>query len=145
VKTPKTNSQKTNTMKNVKVTKSLKAGFSLVEMLVVIAIIGIIAAIAIPNIGTVNAAAKEATNQRNAQSVASVLNAAIAAGVDTTGWTTTGVGLVDTAEAGVSPTDGPFEGKTFSSGEIEDSEEAGAAAYLTWDGTNQQVLYTKPD
>lgn len=133
-------------MKNIQVAKSLKAGFSLVEMLVVIAIIGIIAAIAIPNIGTVNAAAKEATNMRNAQSVASVLNAAIAAGVVLAASdTATSAALIDAAEAGVSPSDGPFEGKSFSSGEIEDSEEAGAAAYLTWDATNEQVTYSKPD
>jgi len=68
-----------NTMKNIKLNTSRKAGFSLVEMLVVIAII---AAIAIPNIGNLNASAKDATAKRNAQTVASVLNAAVAAGAD---------------------------------------------------------------
>ncbi len=52
--------------------KSTKAGFSLVEMLVVIAVIGIIAAIAVPNIGRINDAAKDATYRRNAQNISSV-------------------------------------------------------------------------
>lgn len=129
-------------MKNVKLT-SLKAGFSLVEMLVVIAIIGIIAAIAIPNIGNLNSAAKAAAAQRNAQTVASVLNASIAAGADSSAFTTSN--LIDTAEAGVTPTDGAFKGRTFSSGEIDDTEEAAAAAYLTWDASQKQVKYTKTD
>jgi len=49
-------------MKNVKIT-SLKAGLSLVEMLVVIAII---AAIAVPNIGSINKSARIAAAQGNA-------------------------------------------------------------------------------
>lgn len=59
---------------------SLRAGFSLVELLVVIAVIGIIAAIAIPNIGNVTGAANTARDQRNAQNIASVSAAAKAAG-----------------------------------------------------------------
>ena len=112
-------------------------------MLVVIAIIGIIAAIAIPNIGNLNDAAKDAAAQRNAQTVASVLNAAIAAGVSTSGWTTSG--LIDLAESGVSPTDGAFKSRMFSSGEIDDTEESAAAAYLSWDSSQNQVKYTKTD
>lgn len=134
---------KDNTMKNIKLNTSRKAGFSLVEMLVVIAIIGIIAAIAIPNIGNLNDAAKDAAAQRNAQTVASVLNAAIAAGAPTSGWTTSG--LIDLAESGVTPTDGAFKGRTFSSGEIDDTEESAAAVYLTWDSSQNQVKYTKTD
>jgi hypothetical protein len=68
-----------------------------------------------------------------------VLNAAIAAGVDTTGWDSTN--LLAKAQTGVSPTDGAFQGKTFTSGPIDDDEEAKAAAYLSWDDTNKQVKY----
>lgn len=128
-----------NTMKNIKLNTSRKAGFSLVEMLVVIAIIGIIAAIAIPNIGNLNDSARDAAAKRNAQTVASVLNAAVAAGVDTTGWAT--ANLLEKAQTGVSPTDGAFQGKTFTSGPIDDDEETKVGSYLTWDDTNKQVAY----
>lgn len=129
-------------MKNVKVT-SLKAGFSLVEMLVVIAIIGIIAAIAIPNIGSINNSARYATGQRNAQSVASVLNAAIAAGATLTGLTSTSTGsdIVELAETGVTPSDGAFNGKKFTVGDIDNDEVPVASAYLSYDADNQQVIY----
>jgi len=66
---------KTNIVKNV------KAGFSLVEMLVVIAVIGIIAAIAVPTIvGNITSQADTAKAQRNAQNLASVAASAVAAG-----------------------------------------------------------------
>ncbi len=150
-------------MKHTKVT-SLKAGFSLVEMLVVIAIIGIIAAIAIPNIGSINSSAKEATAKRNAQSIASVLNAAAAAGVDFSAgsyaWATTaatpaaaaGTGvqldIVDAAEGSsetggtdVAPTDGAFATRVFTTGNIDDDQEADAAKYLGFDAPNNRIIY----
>ena len=80
---------------------SLRAGFSLVELLVVIAVIGIIAAIAIPNISSVTGAAGTARDQRNAQNIASVSAAARAAGytfTDATG--TAAVGTLITGVAG---------------------------------------------
>lgn len=126
-------------MKNIKLNKKAQGGFSLVEMLVVIAVIGIIAAIAIPNIGSVNNSARVAAAQRNAQSIASVLNAAIAAGVTTTSWTD--ATLISLAEAGVSPTDGAFSGKTFTSGNIDNSEEPGIDDLITWDSSTEQVKY----
>lgn len=134
-------------MKNTKIAASLKAGFSLVEMLVVIAIIGIIAAIAIPNIGSINDSAKQATAQRNAQSVASVLNAAIAAGVDPAApggeaeAITDGATAVAAAVAGVAPTTGPFKGKTFQVPSMAAAEQTAAAVYLGYDSTNKSVLY----
>ena len=129
-------------MKNIKLNTARKAGFSLVEMLVVIAIIGIIAAIAIPNIGNLNESARDAAAKRNAQTVASVLNAAIAAGASHSfSGSTTGADLINAAEAGISPTDGAFQGKTFTSGPIDDDEETKAAGYLSWDNSNGQVKY----
>jgi prepilin-type N-terminal cleavage/methylation domain-containing protein len=64
-----------------KPTTKLSGGFSLVELLVVIAVIAIIAAIAIPNIANITGAASESAAQRNAQNLASVYAAAVAAGV----------------------------------------------------------------
>ena len=130
-------------MKNIKLNlKKAKAGFSLVEMLVVIAVIGVIAAIAIPNIGSINDSAKGATAKRNAQSVASVLNAAAAAGYDLGTVDLSGAEIVDLAESGVSPTDGAFQSKNFTVGNIDDDEEAAAAALLSYDEANKQVVYT---
>ncbi len=99
---------------NLQIRKLSKAGFSLVEMLVVIAVIGIIAAIAIPNIGSINSAARTSTAQRNAQSVASVYAAALAAGCTTTQLGTTPADAVAAlGGAGKTPADGPFKTQKF--------------------------------
>lgn len=131
-------------MNKVKLNSSLKAGFSLVEMLVVIAIIGIIAAIAIPNIGNINDSARQATAQRNAQSIASVINAAIAAGAETTAITDVDT-LISTAETGLSPAKGPFAGKNFSVGKIDTESKEDIETYLGWDATNKQAIYKAPN
>ena len=57
--------------------------FSLVELLVVIAVIAVIASIAIPAIAGITNSAAASKNLRNAQSIASTYNAAIAAGMPT--------------------------------------------------------------
>lgn len=69
--------------------KNVKAGFSLVEMLVVIAVIGIIAAIAVPTIGSITSQANINKAKRNAQNLASVYASATAAGATITGTTDT--------------------------------------------------------
>lgn len=122
-------------MKNVKlnIRKIGAAGFSLVEMLVVIAVIGVIAAIAIPNIGSINDSAKTSTAQRNAQTLASTVGAAIAAGYT---FTATDVpGVVDEISTGITVTDGPFSGKKFIVPSVPatgSSERTSLEGYLTW-------------
>ena len=130
-------------MKNTKlqIRKLAKAGFSLVEMLVVIAVIGVIAAIAIPNIGNVNDSAKEATARRNAQSLASVASAAIAAGYTPTATTT--AGLYAEFAAGVTPTTGAFKDKQFRVPNLPtaSADVSRVTGYLTWDSSNKVLLY----
>jgi prepilin-type N-terminal cleavage/methylation domain-containing protein len=135
------NSQK-NALKNTK-DNSRKTGFSLVEMIVVIAIIGIIVAIVSPNAGSMNNSAHIANGQSNVQSVASVPNAAVAAGATLTCLTkiSTGADMIDLAEAGVTPSDGTNKGKKFTVGAIDDDEEPVAAVYINFDRTHARVIY----
>lgn len=129
--------------------KAAKAGFSLVEMLVVIAVIGIIAAIAVPNIGRINDSAKDATYRRNAQNLASVFASAQAAGVDfSAGGTRTEAQIIGAMITGatVADADSPFNGTYFGVPGLDStdavSETAGAAKYLTFDTASSQLLYT---
>jgi type IV pilus assembly protein PilA len=132
-------------MKNLKVDlkKTAQAGFSLVEMLVVIAIIGIIAAIAIPNIGNINASAKVATAQRNAQQIASIYNAAVVAGYATVAANVAAAVTAIASDAGVTIPDdgGPFAGKKFTVGAMSAADRTAAAKYLRLQDGN--LAYTK--
>ena len=130
-------------MKNVKLNlkKATKAGFSLVEMLVVIAIIGIIAAIAIPNIGSINDAATDASVDRNAQNCASVWNAAVAAGFDGTSAADAQAAVTLLEGTTVTGT-GPFAGNTFTTGAIDDTIEADVVAKLTLNADGS-LIYNK--
>jgi len=117
---------------------SLRAGFSLVELLIVIAVIGIIAAIAIPSISGINSAATKSKAQRNAQNVASVFASAMAAGAPSTGITDT-----DTAVAAVTGTNaltgtGAFAGKTFSVPGLAGNDLLDAKEFLNYSGGNLQ-------
>jgi type IV pilus assembly protein PilA len=131
-------------MKNVKLNlkKAAKAGFSLVEMLVVIAIIGIIAAIAIPNIGSINQAATDAAVDRNAQNCASVWNAAVAAGFDGTSAASEQAAVTLLEGTSIVGT-GPFAGNTFTTGLIDDDVEALVVAKLTLNTTDGSLTYNK--
>ena len=72
--------------------KSIRSGFSLVELLVVIAVIAVIAAIAIPSIAGITNAARYSKDKRNAQNLASTSAAARAAG-HTNSWAAVADGI----------------------------------------------------
>jgi type IV pilus assembly protein PilA len=136
-------------MKNVKlnIRKLGKQGFSLIEMLVVIAVIGVIAAIAIPNIGNINQSAQTATAQRNAQSLASTINAAVSAGWADNATDTlpaTEAAVINAISTGIVIEDGPFTGKRFvvpNVPETDTNERTALELYLVWDNDQQIMEY----
>jgi type IV pilus assembly protein PilA len=106
----------------------VRGAFSLVELLVVIAVIGIIAAIAIPNIAGITGQADTAKAQRNAQSLASTLASARAAGnvdvfADKAAAVTAVVGGIKGA--------GPFVATDFKVPGLSADEQTAALDYLT--------------
>lgn len=119
---------------------SLKRGFSLVEMLVVIAVIGIIAAIAVPNIGKINDAAKDATNRRNAQSIASIYASAQAAGLDLSDGTDVKKTIAKVVTGGKVTDEGPFKDSFFGVPSMSTADQTAAAPYLKF-GTSGMLEY----
>jgi len=123
----------------VQLKKVKAAGFSLVELLVVIAVIGIMAAIAIPMISNINANATTAKNKRNAQQLASTYGAATAAGATVTG--ATPLAIAATLKSGVSgPSGSQFQNTKFQVS-LGAAEITAAAPYLTFDAATNVLTY----
>lgn len=118
--------------------KNVKAGFSLVEMLVVIAVIGIIAAIAVPTIGSITQQANENKAKRNAQNLASIYSSALAAGASITG--TTVADLTDPLILGVKGADS-FATTTFQVPNLTGDDLTAARAFLAIDPNSGQLVY----
>ena len=119
--------------------KNVKAGFSLVEMLVVIAVIGIIAAIAVPTIGSITAQANLNKAKRNAQNLASVYASALAAGASITGATDTAI--TTQLISGVYGADS-FATTRFQVPNLAGADKTAAEAFLDIDTTSGQLIYT---
>ncbi|MEM9479656.1 MAG: prepilin-type N-terminal cleavage/methylation domain-containing protein [Verrucomicrobiota bacterium] len=127
----------------MKTSLNKKSGFSLVEMLVVIAVIGIIAAIAVPMIGNITGKAEENATRRNAQNIASVYSAAVAAGYSGASDLATAVDSVTTGN-GVQGT-GSFAGTYFFVPNVpaDDTTTFKTAnnAFLEWNATADVLEY----
>lgn len=117
------------------------AGFSILEVLVVIAVIGIMASLAIVFMDSYHRdVLLEVRNQRNAQEITALAMGATAVGADVVvanDYETTIVNLIEGREA----KKGPFAGKTFRLSYLSPEEIQAASKYLSWqDG---MITYVK--
>lgn len=115
--------------------------FSLVELLVVIAVIAIIAAIAIPTIADVSGSANAAKSRRNAQNVASLYNAAVAAGYPSAASDVPSA--IDAVTVGISVVVGKSTNQ-FKVDELSSDEKLRVQDFLAFNSTNLTLIYLAP-
>lgn len=120
-------------MKNIK--KGSQAGFSLMELLIVVAIIGIMVNLVIFSWSGNNAEVDAIKNRRNAQTIASLASTASVAGAD---FVVAGdiPATVDNLVTGVAPTSGIFKGREFKLPPMPAAELTKALTHLRWSGSD---------
>lgn len=126
----------------------ISAGFSLVEMLIVIGAIGIIAAIAVPTVSNIRESAKAAATTQNAKQIESMSQALASFGVahvipDSMG------GVEATARLlreGVIIPEGPMAGERMKLSGMTDGEIEDVADYLyvEYDRTHLRLVFQEP-
>ena len=104
-----------------------------------ISVIGILASLALPNISAVRSRASFAKNERNAQNVASLLQAARSAGA-TNQWMTVDSAIDDLEDSLVVKVGS--EDITFGIAEFSPEDRAGLSGYLAVDTAKAIVYYT---
>jgi len=116
-------------------------GLSLVELMVVVMVLGILASIALNSFGGARQGAEDQKDRRNAQEIASVAGMASAAGASFIVPGDAQASILNLRD-GVSPDKGPFRGRLFKIGIMEDSEITGAMRFLVMAGEELQYNTT---
>ena len=125
------------------IVKHVKAGFSLVEMLVVIAVIGIIAAIAVPTIGNITDQANNSKAKRNAQNLASVCASAVAAGADLGSSSSVNAIVNQIVSPGLTGSkDSGFDSTVFKVPNLTNEEKMAASQHLSYDAQAKMIVYS---
>ncbi len=116
-------------------------GFTIIETLIVVAIMATFTVIAIPLIGKMHSSAREATDRRNAQNLASVFATAQAAGLDFYVPGDKAATIDATADGGYVVDPGPFQNSYFGVPNMTAGERASAGAYLEVDDISARLIY----
>ncbi|MDZ4402252.1 type II secretion system protein [Prosthecobacter sp.] len=113
------------------------SGFSLVELLMAIMIIGIMFSLAMMAFGGVRQGAVDVRDKRNAQEIAGVAAAALAAGAD---FIVEGdeKATIENLREGYTPTHGIFKGRIFKAPFMHDPEVKGAMRFLALNDSGLQ-------